>query len=90
MKLGIGDPRAQRAETGGEPMDARIVELSIRPVDGPAGPEMEEASPGLFVLRVPAGWQGLREKALATLRRTVTTAALEVGRSVRPASGSND
>lgn len=85
LKLGICAPSAREAEAGGEPADTRVAELAIRPVDSPAGPEMAEVSPNRFVLNVPAGWVDLREKALATLRRTVTTAALDVGRRVRPA-----
>jgi dTDP-4-amino-4,6-dideoxygalactose transaminase len=59
-------------------------ELGLVPSHGPAGPALEQASPGVWLLPIPAGWRTCREKELAALRRTISTALLEILVGVRP------
>jgi len=65
--------------------DFELFELTIIPDQNVPGPELYRESLKRFKIAVPAGWDKLREKSLATLRRTVAVAALEVGKQVKPA-----
>ncbi len=82
LRIGVRDPAAAEPPPGDRDQD---LELAIHAVDGVAGPALATIGPGRYLLRVPACWSELREKALATLRRTVTSALLQIGREARPA-----
>ncbi|MCL0065854.1 DegT/DnrJ/EryC1/StrS aminotransferase family protein [Dehalococcoidia bacterium] len=61
-----------------------VTEFVLFPQQIVAGPEILKRSPRRFELPIPAGWQDVREKAIAALRRTIAGAALEVGREIKP------
>jgi len=65
-------------------IQAEVTELVLSPQQSIAGPEVLKRSPRQFELFIPAGWQDAREKAIAALRRTIASAALEVGRGLKP------
>lgn len=61
-----------------------VVRLVVAETKDVAGPELVAPGADRFVLAVPEGWRELPEKELAALRRTITGAAIEVGRKTAP------
>ena len=87
LKISVGltsDIASGKTRTTTSQIQEGVVELALSPKRVVGGPQLHKRAPRRFELPIPAGWQNAREKAIAALRRTVATAALEVAQELRP------
>lgn len=85
LKISINQAQAKSNKpSSGKIPFANIIEFLIIPKQQIDGPEIIEVSSNKFMLAIPVEWADLREKELAALRRTIASAAIEIGEKIKP------